>query len=218
MSVSAGSSPARRVTALDALLSALDTGLRALTGTCRAQRPSPASGPDTLSRQARRRAGAVMRVNHCGEICAQALYQGQALTTRNPATRRFLLAAGRDEEDHLAWCRQRLRELGSRPSLLDPPFYGASFLLGAIAGGCGDRASLAFLEATEQQVGQHLTRHLRLLPEEDVNSRTILAAMRTDEERHRQDAERRGGTTFPPAVKRMMGLASRAMTETTYRI
>ena len=206
------------MTALDALFSALDTGLRTLTGACRAQRPSPTVGPEDLGRQARRRAGAVMRVNHCGEICAQALYQGQALAARNPATRRFLLAAGRDEEDHLAWCRQRLRELGSRPSLLDPAFYGASFLLGAIAGGCGDRASMAFLEATEQQVGQHLARHLRLLPEEDVNSRAILAAMRDDEERHRQDAERRGSATFPPAVKRMMGLASRAMTETTYHI
>ena len=203
--------------ALDALLSALDTGVRTLTGAARPQRPSPATGPCQLGRRARRRAGAVMRVNHCGEICAQALYQGQALTTRDPATRRFLLAAGREEEDHLAWCRQRLRELGSRPSLLDPAFYGASFLLGAIAGGCGDRTSMAFLEATEQQVGKHLERHLRLLPAEDANSRAILTAMRADEERHRQNAAQRERATFPPAVKRVMGIASRVMTETTYR-
>ena len=173
---------------------------------------------EALDEDARRRAGALMRVNHCGEICAQALYQGQSLASGDAETKRFLLAAARDEEDHLAWCRQRLRELDSRPSLLDPAFYAASLLLGAIAGSCGERASLGFLEATEDQVRQHLDRHLQRLPAADSKSRAIVAAMRDDEERHRQDAARRQAAVFPATLKRLMGFAARVMTATTYRI
>ena len=211
--------PATLVAFLDICLTVIDGGLRACTGAGQPQRPPPAAvEAEELDDRARRRSGALMRVNHCGEICAQALYQGQALTAGDAETRRFLMAAAQDEEDHLGWCRQRLRELGSRPSLLDPAFYAASLLLGAIAGSCGDRTSLAFLEATEDQVRQHLDRHLQRLPAADGKSRAIVQAMRDDEERHRQDAARRQPTVFPPMVKRLMGVAARAMTAATYRL
>ena len=203
---------------LDACLAAADTGLRTLSGGAYARRPNPAATQTaTLDAAARRHAAGLVRVNHCGEVCAQALYQGQALTAREPATRALLAEAARDEEDHLAWCRERLRELESRPSILDPAFYCASLLLGAVAGACGDRVSLAFLEATEDQVRRHLDRHLHKLPATDGKSRALLAAMRDDEERH-QSAARAIAPVFPRAIKRGMALASRVMTTTTYRV
>ena len=204
---------------LDSCLIAMDTGLRALTGSVRARRPSPAAAQTaTLDEADARVARRLVRVNHCGEICAQALYQGQALAARDSETKTLLRDAAGEEEDHLAWCRERLRELDSRPSVLDPAFYCASFVLGAATGLCGDRVSLAFLEATEDEVRRHLDRHLERLPAADAKSRAIFAAMRDDEERHRQSAARAEPAVFPQALKRGMGMLSRLMTAATYRI
>ena len=204
---------------LDSCVAALDTALRTLAGSARARRANPAAKQTaTLDESERRLAQGLVRVNHCGEICAQALYQGQALTARGVETRKLLREAARDEEDHLAWCRDRLRELDSRPSVLDPAFYFASLAAGAATGLCGDRVSLAFLEATEDEVRRHLDRHLRRLPAADGKSRAIFAAMRDDEERHRQSAADAEAAVFPRPLKRCMGLLSRVMTAATYRI
>ena len=204
---------------LDSCLTALDTGLRSLTGSVRAHRANPAATETAaLDTAERRLAQGLTRVNHCGEICAQALYQGQALTARDSGTRQLLREAAHDEEDHLAWCRDRLRELDSRPSVLDPAFYFASLAVGVATGLCGDRVSLAFLEATEDEVRRHLDRHLRRLPAADGKSRAIFAAMRDDEERHRQSAADAEAAVFPRPLKRCMGLLSRVMTAATYRI
>ena len=207
------------MTKLDSFLTALDRGLRSVTGIVNASRPSPAVDHESkLSEDERRHAAGLMRVNHCGEICAQALYEGQALTARRAETRESLAAAARQEEDHLAWCRDRLTELDGRPSILDPAFYVASYAMGAATGLLGDRVSLGFIEATEDQVKHHLDRHIEELPAGDERSRAILAEMRTDEIRHGEDAARSGGMVFPAAVKGAMGLVSKIMTETTYRI
>jgi ubiquinone biosynthesis monooxygenase Coq7 len=159
-----------------------------------------------------------MRVNHCGEVCAQALYDGQAITARNPEVLAMLQAAGAEEVDHLVWCEERLTELETHPSLLNPLFYAASWSLGAIAGLLGDRAGLAFVEATEDQVVQHLEQHLRELPEKDVASRAIVSQMRDDEARHGEAALAAGGGLFSPWQKRLMAGFARVMTATTYRI
>ena len=207
------------MTLLDSCFAVLDTGLRTLTGSVRARRSNPAAEQTaTLNASERRLARGLARVNHCGEMCAQALYQGQALTARCVETRKLLGEAARDEEDHLAWCRDRLRELDGRPSVLDPAFYFASLALGAATGLCGDRVSLAFLEATEDEVRRHLDRHLQRLPAADGKSRAIFAAMRDDEERHRQSAVHAEAAVFPRPLKRCMGLLSRVMTTATYRI
>ena len=207
------------MTRLDTLLMAVDRGLRSVTGVVKADRPNPAGDREApLNDAERRHAAGLMRVNHCGEICAQALYEGQSLTARRPETRDSLADAARQEEDHLAWCRERLGELDGRPSVLDPAFYVASYALGAVTGLLGDRVSLGFIEATEDQVRQHLDRHIDKLPEADERSRAILTEMRADEVRHGEDAARAGGLAFPEMVKGAMGLASKVMTETTYRI
>jgi len=204
---------------LDSLIVAVERGLRSVTGVVKADRPNPAADEEApLDDEERRHAAGLMRVNHCGEICAQALYEGQALTARNAATRESLAEAARQEEDHLAWCRERLGELDGRTSVLDPAFYAASYALGALTGLLGDRVSLGFIEATEDEVRRHLDRHIEKLPEADARSRAILTEMRSDEIRHGEDAARAGGMEFPAAVKGAMGLASRIMTETTYRI
>lgn len=213
---------------LDACLAVLDRGLRRIAGVeatapqRRGRPPRRASPADefeaTLSGSERRRAAGLMRVNHCGEVCAQALYEGQALTARSADVRAALAAAARDEEDHLAWCRQRLDELDSQPSLLDPAFDAASFLLGGAVGLLGDRLSLGFVAATEDGVRRHLDRHLERLPEGDAKSRAVLEAMRADEMRHGADAARAGGVPFPKVVKGVMALAAKAMTTTTYRL
>ena len=206
------------MTYLDTFLSAVDRGLRSVAGVVKADRPSPAADRESeLTDAERRHAAGLMRVNHCGEICAQALYEGQALTARGDETRQSLASAARQEEDHLAWCRERLTELDGRPSVLDPAFYVASLALGAATGLLGDRVSLGFIAATEEQVKHHLDRHIEKLPEGDERSRAILAEMRNDEVRHGEDAVRSGGVVFPRAVKGVMGLVSKAMTETTYR-
>jgi ubiquinone biosynthesis monooxygenase Coq7 len=164
----------------------------------------------------RAHAAALMRVNHVGEICAQALYQGQALTARNPATRAALEKAAREEEDHLAWCAERIRELGGRPSLLNPFWYAGSFAIGAAAGVLGDRWNLAFLAETERQVEEHLAGHLDQL--DDERTRAVVLAMQADEARHRASALDMGAAELPEPVKRAMRLASKVMTTVAYRV
>jgi len=159
-----------------------------------------------------------MRVNHAGEIAAQALYHGQALAARSGATRELLLKAAREESDHLAWCETRLRELDSRPSLLNPLWYAGSLAIGAFAGALGDRWNLAFLAETERQVEEHLSGHLEALPAADERTRAVVAAMRDDEAKHRASALGLGAAELPPAAKAAMRLASRVMTTVAYRI
>ncbi len=205
---------------IDDLVTGFDQGLKTLTGsyTPERQNPSADTADAELDTEERKHAAGLMRVNHCGEICAQALYEGQALTARDEATRSHLKSAAEEERDHLAWCRERLRELDAAPSVLDPLFYAASYALGAVTGLAGDRISMGFVEATEDQVVQHLDRHLDSLPEEDRKSREILEQMREDEERHGAEALASGGEEFPPPVKSFMRLVSAVMTATTYRI
>jgi ubiquinone biosynthesis monooxygenase Coq7 len=159
-----------------------------------------------------------MRVNHVGEVCAQALYQGQALTARDAAARSALEKAAREEEDHLAWSAERIRSLGGRLSLLNPLWYAGAFAIGAAAGALGDRWSLAFLAETERQVEEHLTGHLEALPEGDRRTRAVVEAMRADEARHRASAEALGAAELPEPVKRAMRLASKVMTTVAYRV
>lgn len=201
------------------LILGFDRALRTLTGQQGAQRPSPAAElPEIVMDEAdAAHAAGLMRVNHAGEICAQALYEGQALTARSDAARTALNEAAAEERDHLHWCRERLEELDARPSVLDPLFYGASFVLGAAAGLAGDRISLGFVEATEDQVVSHLEGHLQDLPEADHRSRAIVEQMREDEARHGAAALEMGGEEFPPPVKALMTMVSGVMTRTTYK-
>lgn len=159
-----------------------------------------------------------MRVNHAGEIAAQALYHGQALTARNEAVRRSLLEAARDETDHLAWCEQRVRELDSRTSLLAPIWYAGSFAIGALAGLAGDRTSLGFVAETEKQVIEHLESHLHELPPDDERSRRIVEQMRADEARHGAEARSAGGRDLPRPVRELMRRTAQVMTRTAYRV
>ena len=204
----------------DRIIGILDQGLRTVFGADVPRRPNPAGDIEEaeLTSAGRRLAGALMRVNHTGEVCAQALYEGQAAMAASDEARAALLAAASEERDHLGWCRERLEELEGRPSVLNPAFYAASFVLGAGAGLLGDHISLGFVEATEDEVCRHLDRHLERLPDEDRKSHAILATMREDESRHGNEALRSGGMAFPGPVKRLMRLASRLMTETSYRL
>lgn len=160
----------------------------------------------------------LMRVNHAGEVAAQALYHGQALMAKDEATREWLLEAAREEADHLAWCEQRLAELGSRPSLLKPFWYAGSFAIGALAGLAGDRNSLGFVAETEKQVIEHIDSHLAQLPEGDERSKRILEQMKDDEARHGSDATKAGGWELPGPVRELMRRTGRFMTRTAYRI
>ena len=159
-----------------------------------------------------------MRVNHCGEVCAQALYEGQALTAKSPQTAASLKEAAEEETDHLSWCESRIRELDSNVSILNPFWYAASFSLGAVAGLLGDRVNLGFVAATEERVEDHLEEHLERLPEGDDRSRIILQQMKEDEARHGQNALDMGGAIFPQGVKKIMHAVSGAMTRSTYWI
>lgn len=204
-------------TLTDRLLIAADAALRTLSGVAPAARRNPASGVDTLTgAQARRHAAALMRVNHSGEICAQALYSGQAIVARDARVRETLEHAAVEERDHLSWCRQRLTELDARPSLLDPAWYAGSFALGVVSGLVGDRWSLGFLVETERQVEHHLDDHLVRLPEGDRRSREILEQMRVDEIAHGASGEKLGAQALPLPVKLAMKLASRVMTRSAY--
>ncbi len=204
---------------IDNLVIGLDRALRTLSGGYTAQRPNPGADEAQLEldETERKHAAGLMRVNHTGEICAQALYEGQALTAKSTQARTTLLEAAAEERDHLAWCRSRLDELDAQPSLLAPLFYGASYAMGALTGLAGDKVSLGFVEATEDQVVAHLDRHLQQLPPADHKSRAILDQMREDEAIHGERALELGGETFPEPVKQVMSLISNIMTRTTYR-
>ena len=212
---------ARHRSAIDRALLSFDQALHTLVpGTARAQRVNPAATTASaeLSASERRRSAGLMRINHTGEVCAQALYQGQALTAKLGDVRAAMEQAAREEVDHLAWCEQQLAALDSRPSLLNPVFYGASFALGAAAGLLGDKVSLGFVAATEEQVCAHLREHLQTLPEQDQADRAVLTQMLEDEEKHGTVALEAGGTRFPRWLRRAMKRASKVMTATTYRI
>ena len=205
---------------LDALLVAADNALRTLSDAALAASPSPAASidPPALSDAERRLSGALMRVNHVGEICAQALYNAQALTARDSDARDRFEAAGREETDHLAWTRDRLRQLGDRPSLLNPLWYAGSFGIGWLAGRTSSRWSLGFVVETERQVEAHLAGHLEQLPEADHASRAIVKRMQEDEARHADQAEQAGGLPLPKPAQWLMRAASKIMTTTAHRI
>ena len=204
---------------LDRLLELADSGLSASFGRPSGSRPTPGkptAGPADPAR--RRHAAGLMRVNHAGEIAAQGLYHGQALTARAAETRDALRRAAAEEGDHLAWCRERLDELGSRPSLLNPLWYAGSVAIGALAGLAGDRASLGFMAETERQVEGHLADHLERLPAEDARSRTIVQQMPADEIGHGRAAVAAGASALPEPVPRLMRMSARIMTGTAYWI
>jgi 3-demethoxyubiquinol 3-hydroxylase len=208
------------MSSIDRLIGEFDRALRALAGVTRSDRPSPAEAvpESTVSEQERNHAAALMRVNHVGEICAQALYQGQALTARDPTARQALERAALEEEDHLVWSADRIRELGGRPSLLNPAWYAGAFVMGAVAGALGDRWNFAFLAETERQVEEHLSGHLEALPPQDRRTRAVVEAMRADEAKHRASALALGAAELPEPVKRAMRLASKVMTTVAYRV
>jgi ubiquinone biosynthesis monooxygenase Coq7 len=205
---------------IDRFIGSFDRALRALAGVNDASRRSPgAVVPEPeLSDEAREHSAALMRVNHVGEVCAQALYDGQALTARDSGTRESLERAAAEERDHLAWCAERIRQLGGRPSLLNPFWYAGSFALGATAGLLGDRWNLAFLAETERQVEEHLAGHLAVLDPSDARTSALVAAMREDEARHRQTAVDLGAAELPGPVKLAMRVASKVMTTVAYRV
>lgn len=210
---------ARQLTLLDRLFAEADTVLRTLHNRGRpASRRSPAEGhrDSSFSDTQRRHIAGLMRVNHTGEVCAQALYQGQALTAKLPEVREEMREAAREEEDHLAWCAERLQELDSRPSHLNPAWYGLSFMLGAGAGAIGDKWSLGFVAATEERVCRHLKDHLKQLPVDDRKSQLILQQMLADEERHGENALAAGGADLPPPVKELMSAVAKLMTRSSY--
>ena len=205
---------------IDRLIGEFDRALRTVSSVAEPSRLSPADAlPEAeLSEHDRRHAAALMRVNHVGEVCAQALYQGQALTARDPHARRALERAAREEEDHLAWSAQRVDELGGRTSWLNPVWYAGAFTIGTVAGVLGDRWNLGFLAETERQVEEHLSGHLERLPEKDERTRTLVEAMRADEARHRDTAVRLGAAALPAPVKLAMRFASGLMTRIAYRV
>src|SRR5580765_3432974 len=204
---------------LDRVIAEFDRALRTVSDVAEASRVSPADAlPEaTLTEHDRRHAAALMRVNHVGEVCAQALYQGQSLTARDAHARQALERAAREEEDHLAWSAERVHELGGRTSLLNPLWYAGAFAIGTVAGALGDRWNLGFLAETERQVEEHLSGHLERLPPEDARTRTLVEAMRADEARHRDTALRLGAAELPQPVRLAMRLASGLMTRVAYR-
>ena len=211
----------RHYSPADRLLMQADAALRTLLPfSGQPSRPSPAllKTEAELSESEARHVAGLMRINHTGEVCAQALYQGQALTASLPHVREKMEQAAEEEVDHLVWCEQRIRELGSQPSLLNPLFYGLSFAIGATAGAISDKVSLGFVAATEDQVCKHLDDHLQQIPESDRKSRAILEQMRSDEEEHATLALQAGGLKFPAPVKFGMSLMAKVMTGSTYRI
>jgi ubiquinone biosynthesis monooxygenase Coq7 len=208
----------RRYSIFDQLVMGCHNALQAVFGPHQAQRSNPAQelSETVVDEQQRRSAAALMRINHVGEVCAQALYQGQSLTARSLGIKQKLSDAAQEEVDHLAWCQQRITELGGRTSFLNPLWYIGSFTLGAVAGLVGDKVSLGFLAETEHQVEQHLTDHLQQLPKQDHKSRKILEQMRSDEIQHAQTAEQAGAVELPAAVQFTMRCMSKIMTTTAY--
>jgi len=207
---------ARQLTPLDRLLAHADHALRTLAAEPHPGRPSPAQGapPAALSDAERREVGQLMRINHAGEVAAQALYMGQALVARDAATRARLERAVAEEGDHLAWCAQRLEQLDARTSLLAPVWYAGSFTIGALAGLAGDRWSLGFVVETERQVEAHLDGHLDALPAADQATRAVIVQMKADEVRHADDARAAGGADLPPPVRGLMRAVAQVMIRT----
>jgi 3-demethoxyubiquinol 3-hydroxylase len=205
---------------LDDLVLSFDRALRALAGRPTASRPTPGAELDdgALTADERRHAAGLMRVNHTGEVCAQALYAAQALVARDAFVKREFARAAREEEEHLAWTQQRLAELSDRPSLLNPLWYGASFAIGIAAGAAGDRGNLGFVLETERQVEEHLTGHMERLPAADTKSRAIVAQMRDDEARHGAAARAAGASQLPLPVKGLMRIAADVMRFVAYRV
>lgn len=211
----------RHYSPLDRLLLQADAAMRTLIPkSSHASRPSPAlvEPHSTVDTQHTKHIAGLMRINHTGEVCAQALYQGQALTAKLPHIREQMEHAAEEEVDHLVWCEQRIHELGSHTSVLNPLFYGLSFAIGATAGAISDKVSLGFVAATEDQVCKHLDDHLQQIPADDPKSRAILQQMRIDEEEHANVALDAGGYRFPAPVKFGMSLMAKVMTASTYRI
>jgi ubiquinone biosynthesis monooxygenase Coq7 len=210
----------RRYSTLDRMLMEAERALAtALGAPANSERPSPARAPSVeLDDAQRRHAAGLMRVNHSGEVCAQALYFGQALVARNPQTRDALLHAAREEGDHLAWCSERLAELDSRPSLLNPLWYSGSYVIGLAAGVAGDGYNLGFVVETERQVEAHLGEHLKQLPIADVRSREILVQMQTDEAAHGQSAKAAGARELPAPMPALMRAVSAVMKAVAYRL
>jgi 3-demethoxyubiquinol 3-hydroxylase len=215
-----GRAPNRKLSPLDRLIAAADQAARTLLVPSVSTRAYPAEGlPETVQTEADRRGVAgLMRVNHAGEIAAQALYQGQALVANGQATRDSLLEAGREETDHLAWCERRVKELGGRTSVLTPLWYAGSFAIGAIAGLASDRTSLGFVAETERQVVDHLNSHLQQLPAGDDRTKAIIQKMSDDEARHGHNAISAGGLPLPAVARTLMRLTARVMTRTAYWI
>jgi ubiquinone biosynthesis monooxygenase Coq7 len=210
----------RALTPVDRLLDGVQNALETVFGSARAERPNPAGdrADVVLDESERRHAAGLMRINHVGEVCAQALYVGQALVARDGATRAQLLHAAQEETDHLAWCADRLRELDSRPSLLNPLWYAGSHAIGVVAGLRGDGWNLGFVVETERQVEAHLDEHLQSLPEADLRSRAILETMKADEARHAANAEAAGARVLPPPIPSLMAAASKLMKTVAYRL
>ena len=204
----------------DALFTTLDAALRTLFATPRAAQPCPTIAGDVteLTATEKAQAGALMRVNHVGEVCAQALYTAQAFATKNEALRAHYIRASTEETNHLAWTQQRLNELGQRKSLLNPLWYAGAFGLGLLAGRLGDKVSLGFVVETENQVEAHLQSHLTRLPANDHASRAIVAQMMDDEARHALDAQKAGAVALPQVVKGVMRAAAKVMTTVAHRV
>ncbi|MCW8409119.1 2-polyprenyl-3-methyl-6-methoxy-1,4-benzoquinone monooxygenase [Legionella sp. PATHC035] len=207
---------------LDTLIAEVDNALRTLFPPAQrmSARPSPAEpiNDTKLSIQEKKHIAGLMRVNHAGEVCAQALYQGQALTAQLTHIKQQMNDAAAEETDHLAWCEKRLVELDSKPSILNPFWYGGSMILGAVAGLAGDKISLGFVAETERQVSSHLQRHLDKLPEHDKKSHAILRQMKEDEEQHAATALKAGGIELPYLVKQLMRVVSKLMTKSSYYV
>lgn len=207
---------------LDRLIVEFDKGLKTLTANAHSVRPYPDQhinqAKEDLTSEEKRHAASLMRINHCGEVCAQALYNGQALTAKNPETVKALEQASKEETEHLAWCEKRIQELGGHTSFLNPIWYASSFTLGAIAGALGDKWNLGFLAETERQVGKHLNHHLETLPSNDAKSRAILEQMKIDEAEHAKTAVHLGAAELPTPIKAAMQSMSKVMTKTTYHL
>ena len=213
--------PMTTLSPVDRLLSTADRALRTLSGASVAARACPAPATSTaaaLDESERRLSGSLMRVNHVGEVCAQALYEAQGIATPDPKLRAHFANAAREETDHLAWTQQRLSELGDRPSVLNPLWYAGAFFIGLLAGRASDRMSLAFVVETERQVEHHLENHLQRLPASDAASRAIVAQMQADESRHACQAQQAGAAELPLPMRALMRVAAKVMTTTAHYI
>jgi ubiquinone biosynthesis monooxygenase Coq7 len=211
----------RHLSVFDKVIQNADLALRTLIpGAANQQRPSPAQASDEseLDEQERKHAAGLMRINHTGEVCAQALYQGQALTAKLPEVREAMEEAAAEEIDHLVWCEDRITQLGSHTSVLNPAFYGLSFGIGAVAGAISDKISLGFVAETERQVCKHLTEHMTSLPTQDDKSKAILLQMLDDEAKHATAALEAGGYEFPLPVRVAMTGLSKVMTKSVYKV